>query len=415
MKIVNIILSILILLLSAAAATFSYFLFEKRSQFVTGWGKMANAISQSAAELDKNSGTELAKTLTASAMAHENFAKLDSLLPELPKRSKEIIVQRDALADALSRVSSAARMEKQIGAEKLRNINSYGAARNEVVSGVRDVVSRRDRTYGNLTSTAKNTVGVSIRNDQLLKGDPAAFDEFKAKLREIYAQKSFYEQRLKEISRSFGGSVNPDAKNYRAEIDKIRASILAYQRATAQTKRDLDSAKREIRNKTNQIAALNRNIQNLKGQVADREAQIVSFQRAFGLPSTGADAQPWKPGAPETRAKLEGKVIAVNLKYGYIAINFGKYSVVRQNIGNRVLEINPVIEPGLTMMITRKNGAKSDFITKVVIAKVGETSSIATIPVDAKPIQVGDIVTVAMEDLPQPEAPKAAAKGAAKR
>ena len=49
MKIVNIILSILILLLSAATAVFSYFLFEKRSQFVLGWSKLAQTISSSAA------------------------------------------------------------------------------------------------------------------------------------------------------------------------------------------------------------------------------------------------------------------------------------------------------------------------------------------------------------------------------
>ena len=64
MKIVNIILSILILLLSAATAVVSYFLFEKRSQFVSGWAKLAQTISSSAAELDKDTGTEVAKKLT---------------------------------------------------------------------------------------------------------------------------------------------------------------------------------------------------------------------------------------------------------------------------------------------------------------------------------------------------------------
>ena len=78
MKITNILLSILILLLAAASAVFSYFLFEKRSQFVAGWAKMASAINKSAAELDRNSGLKpLADELSVSALSHEQFSSLD--------------------------------------------------------------------------------------------------------------------------------------------------------------------------------------------------------------------------------------------------------------------------------------------------------------------------------------------------
>ena len=90
MKAVNIILSILILLLSAAAAVFSYFLFEKRSQFVTGWAKMARVISESSSALDQGSGTQIASKLTTAALAHENYAKLDSLIQELPTQSRTL-------------------------------------------------------------------------------------------------------------------------------------------------------------------------------------------------------------------------------------------------------------------------------------------------------------------------------------
>ena len=40
MKVVNVVLSILILLLAAASAAFSYFLFEKRGQLTGGWNKI---------------------------------------------------------------------------------------------------------------------------------------------------------------------------------------------------------------------------------------------------------------------------------------------------------------------------------------------------------------------------------------
>ena len=105
MKVTNIVLSILILLLSVAAAVFSYFLFEKRSQFVTGWGKMAQTINTSAAELDKGSGTRSASELTFAALSHENYANLDSLLPKLPAQSKKIINERNNLARALAAIN----------------------------------------------------------------------------------------------------------------------------------------------------------------------------------------------------------------------------------------------------------------------------------------------------------------------
>ena len=85
MKVVNVILSVLILLLAAASAVFSYFLFEKRGQLVGGWDKMATAINQAAVEIDRNSGTKVAKELTPEALGHTNYATLDENLRKITK------------------------------------------------------------------------------------------------------------------------------------------------------------------------------------------------------------------------------------------------------------------------------------------------------------------------------------------
>ena len=415
MKIVNIILSILILLLSAATAVFSYFLFEKRSQFVSGWAKLAQTISASAAELDKGTGTEVAKKLTPQALSHENYGKMDSLLGELPKQSKQIIVQRNNLADTLARVSSASGMKDPVPAAKLSNINSYGSSRNTVVRGVQDVVSNRDRTYNNLIDTARSTIRVSVDRGTLLSGDPAAFNEFKGKLRQIESQKRFYEDRFRDIARRFRVSIaGLNEKNSNAELKKITDAVGKYQSEYNSTKAELSKTKLIVVNRDRQIAGLQKNIANQKIIIADRDAQIASFQRALALPEANAGVKPWAPGSSDARAQLVGSVIAVNPKYGYVAIDIGKYSVVQQAIGNRVLEVNPNVEPGMALIITRKEASKSDFISKVTIAKVGETTSIADIPSDAKPIKVGDVVTVSVEDLPKPAAPAAPKKAPAK-
>ena len=414
MKIVNIILSILILLLAAATAVFSYFLFEKRSQFVSGWAKLAQTISSSAAELDKGTGTEVAKKLTPQALSHENYGTMDSLLGELPKQSRQIIVQRNNLADTLARVSSASGMKDPVSAAKLSNINSYGSSRNTVVRGVQDVVSNRDRTYNNLIETARSTIRVSVDRGKLLSGDASAFTEFKGRLRAIDSQKRFYEDRFREIARKFRVNLaGLNEKNYSTELRKITDAVNKYQAEYNSTRSELNKTKQIVVNRDRQIAGLQKNIANQRVVIADRDGQIASFQRAFALPAAEAGVKPWAPGSSEARAQLVGKVVAVNPKYGYIAIDIGKYSVVQQSIGNRVLEVNPNVETGMAMIITRKGGGKSDFITKVTIAKVGETTSIADIPSDAKPIEVGDVVTVSVEDLPKPAAPAAPKKAPA--
>ena len=68
MKATNIVLSILILLLALASAVFSYFLFEKRDSMIKGWEKMATTINSASVSMDKTSGTQIARELTAAEL-----------------------------------------------------------------------------------------------------------------------------------------------------------------------------------------------------------------------------------------------------------------------------------------------------------------------------------------------------------
>ena len=107
MKVLNIILSVFIFIFAAASAVCSYFLFEKRAQFVSSHQKMAAAIYAASQTLDSNSGTDYAKDLNdKKELNHENFSKLDSKLPSFKNQSRNIINQRDAMADALANINN---------------------------------------------------------------------------------------------------------------------------------------------------------------------------------------------------------------------------------------------------------------------------------------------------------------------
>lgn len=396
MKAINIILSILIFLLSAVAATFSYFLFEKRSQFVTGWGKMAAGIENTARALDKDSGTKVASQLTRSALAHENYANLSSLLPKLSAQAESVIVERNYLADALLRINGiVGNTNRSLNEAALRSIDTYNKSTVTVVSGVRTVIANRNKSYAALVTLARRDFGVNIDRNKLINGDNDAFKPMETKLRAMQTRMRAYDSFIARMGSGFGVKVN--AAQPEANIKSLDAAVNAYRKRFQDKDRECRMLTNTKRRLEGDIKRLNSTIASQKNMISDRNKQITSFQRAFGLSDSRSGATPWLAGSAEARAALVSKVVSVNSKFGYIAIDAGKYSVVQQQIGNRALEVNPNIEPGLAMLVTRRNGAQDEFVARVQISQVGEVSSIANIPPDSKPIQVGDIVTIVVE------------------
>ncbi|MBQ9753759.1 MAG: hypothetical protein IJV93_03295 [Lentisphaeria bacterium] len=407
MKAINIVLSILIFLLSAVAATFSYFLFEKRSQFVTGWKKMATVINQSALKLDEGSGTKVASELTVSALAHENYAKLDSLTGKLPAQAASIITERNYLAYALVQVNSrVGNQNSKINAVALQGVDTYKNNADSVVRGVSTVINNRNRTFANLQQVARNSFGVQIDRNQLINGDARAMAPLSQKLNQVQTRINNYDRFIARLCSNFRAPFKRDQpdSNMQALDKAVRAHVADYNKR-GQEIRKLSIQKANLERTQKRLEGT---IANQKKMIADRDGQITSFQRAFGLAVSRTDTTPWSAGSVEARKAFTAKVVSVNNKYGYFAIDAGKYSVVQQPIGNHVIEVNPNIEPYLAMNVCRRNGDKNEFIARVQISQVGETTSVANIPIDAKPIQVGDIVTVALDD---PTSPAAAPAG----
>lgn len=397
MKAINIILSILIFLLSAVAATFSYFLFEKRSQFVAGWGKMAAGIEKTAKALDKDSGTKVGSELSQSALAHENFANLSTLLPKLSAQAESVIVERNHLADALLRINGiVGNSGANINATTLRGIDTYNKSTVHVVSGVRDTIANRNRSYAAIVTMARRDFDVTIDRNKLVKGESDALKPMESKLQSMRARMKAYDYFIARLGSSFGVRVN--VAQPEANIKALDAAVNQYRKRFQDKDRECRNLASTKRRLEGDIRRLNGTIATQKNMISDRDMQITSFQRALGFSdSRGGAMTPWNAGSPEARAAFEGKVIAVNTKFGYIAIDAGKYTVVQQQIGNRVSEVNPNIEAGLPMLVTRRNGNQEEFIARIQISQVGEISSIANIPPESKPIRVGDIVTIVVE------------------
>ena len=395
MKITNILLSILILLLAAASAVFSYFLFEKRSQFVAGWGKMAQAINKSAAELDRDSGLKpLADELSVSALSHEQFSSLDQKLPKLAERSRQIVNVRNSLADALLRIGSTVGVKGLASEKAMRGVDTHENGKNAVVAAVRTTVLNRDRMLGYVSDLSRRQFSKPLNVAQMKNADRKALQPLEDNIAAINRRKGTYEGTLRNIGRMVEvNRFDASDREFAKSAGNVLQGVRNLQTRCRTTQSKLDAANRTIRSQSNTIAMRLKEIAMQKNIIAEKNRQINSYKRALGRPGDDSSVAPWADGSAEARKHLVGKVIEVHDKYGYIAVDIGKGSTVVQEIGNRKLEVNAGVKKGLDFIVARGSvQGKSDFVARVVIDEVGEFCSTANIAPGAQQIKVGDLV-----------------------
>ena len=97
MKTFNTIACIIVLVLALVSAVCSYFLYEKRVQFVDGWNQMSEAIHTSAATIDQRGNSKFASKLTVDELSHKKYSKdaLAGKLKNLTRQSEEFVKQYD--------------------------------------------------------------------------------------------------------------------------------------------------------------------------------------------------------------------------------------------------------------------------------------------------------------------------------
>jgi hypothetical protein len=393
MKIANIILSILIFLLAATSAVFSYFLFEKRSMFITGWDKMAKAINANAIELDKDSGTTLAKELTPEALSHEKFDALDNLLPKLTKQSKDIINQRNFLGEGLQVIGRTLGVSSLPTAEKFRSLDTYAPSRNIIINAANKTINDRNKVYGQLATIAKNQTGVQINVIQLRNGNTTPLTNLDNSLNLIKKRRQNYESNFNTIA-SYASvqRLNTAENAYPASAKKIADGVRKLRDEKNQAKNQLTRVNNLLRAEQQKLKKEQALTKSLRGTIASRDRDIASYKKALGLVGKKAP-NPWSDGSVEARKKMTGKIVEVNKEYGYVVLDLGSETVVIQQIGNRRLEVDPKIHKGMPLMVARGDlGGKSKQVGRVVIDEVGTRCCIANIVIGGQDLQVGDSV-----------------------
>ncbi len=417
MKVLNVILSILILLLAAVSAVSSYLLFVKRGQMVKGWEKMATAISQTATEMDRGSGTKVGTELTAATLGHKQYESLDGRLAKLKQQATQLVAERDALAAAVRRAGEIIGMSNLPAETAFREIVSYNTSKDEVLNGLVDFKNRRDRMVRDLcTSAAK--IGVQLKPEDFQgAGAEAALRKFDAKVDAIRVQFSAYQSNVRAIASIAGAPVpNLDENAYAASLNNVAAAVRDLKSKLDNALALVEKVKAQLSSTQNVVKQRDSQIGTLKTTIDSKDSEIAQLRKALGL-DPAVEFKPWQPGSVECRRAVRGKVIEVNEKFGFIAIDLGKNTVVQQTVGNKKLDVNPEIATGMEMVVARNMDTKEvEFIGKIKLTTVdgdcsiGETIELAP---DYK-VQVGD--QVYFQDPAAPEKKDAApAKPAAEK
>ena len=399
MKAVNITLSILVLLMALASGVFSYFLFEKRTELVVGWGKMVNTIHTTSKTLDQKSGTKVAADLTPEKLAHENFSELDSALRKLPEQSKQVVAQRDALARALFEIGKKLRLNATEAS--LCDISSYGKSVNVIVDGALKMADNRATMYEAFVSFARHELGASIDPNALLRGDKNALEDAIAKARAQKKRYMYYENPVmrviaKECDMPGSLEFGKDESSYRAATDKLIKAVKKLHQERVELQGKVNQAEARLRQANSTLESTRDQLTDARNQITLFREQIAAFRKTLQI---GDDdpAVPWRTGSAEARSRVLGRVVKVDEDYGFIAIDLGTESRVKQPMGNRFLEVDPKIVSGLALVIARGDLAagNAEFVARITLDKVGPNCSTADMPNGtAKKIQVGDIAYI---------------------
>lgn len=402
MKIVNIILSIFILLLAIALAVSSYFLYEKREIMLSGWEKLTGTISETAKEMDKNSGTKYAETLTQDELHHINYANLEEKLKTLNEGAAKLVQQRDNLARTLSNVAKILEAANAPAAADLSKLNSSADSAQKVTEQAKEFKARRDAAYNSLLKSGR-LLGLSINVNDLKKGDSKkVFDAIDKRINELNTQLRRYEAISREIGSIAGKNLTFNASNYASSLAQLKTAVQALRNKLQNTESQLRGAKNEITDLKGKVANRDKSIQNLNATVSKKDSEIKNYRRALNLEPSEV-VNPWNDGSKEARLAVRGKVIEINKKFGFCVINIGNNTVVEQKIGNRINKINPQIESNMIVTIARNidnNDEKDDeYISRGKITNVADDCSIIEDISGDNPIKVGDDIYFAKKDL----------------
>lgn len=365
MKVVNIVLSALILVLALVCTGFSYFLFEKRANMVQGWGEMAKGVYEVAAELDKGTGSSVASSLSEKELAHEAYdsAKMTSKMASLKAQGKKVVSQRDEFAGNLQEIGKTLRMKDAPKQDQL--IAECGKSGAKEVKGAKAIARQVAVTVKQRDSAVKKAK--EIRGEFNKVGNIVGVANGSSNTSEVV-------ESVRRCTRELEAA--------RGESSRIRSQLADERRERARVEGERNKFRRDANATREEKAKL------------ERELTLVKADFKKLTQTEYGDIPMWRDGSAEARAHIVGKVTKVDLQNGYIIFDIGTTTRAVQKIGAKEVKVDPQFRPGMELVVIRggvDESAAPKFIARIKIFSIDDNCSVANIPKDTV-IQEGDQV-----------------------
>ena len=356
---------------------------------IGGWEKMADAISQSAKNLDEKSDTKLAAELNPSALNHKNFNKsdlsaLENKLSSLPKGTKNIIAQRDALANTLQIVAKKSDV-KGVSSSDLKKLSSSQAKQKFIETEISRIIQRNNQICKNYIEHS-SSLGNNLTVSELKESPDTASRSFQRAIDELKDHAKTGDDTISAIGRSIGVSPRLDSANYKSEMEKVRSGVKELKNEVSKLKRELSQERRKNSTLASSLNSSKEDNKKAEDQIANHQKQIALLRdKLLGSPT---DA--------ELYATIQGRVENVNTRWRFIVINLGnQMQTIKKD------RLVPLMK-GFSMTVVRDiNTKKPGYVGKIIISQVGENYAIANIDVDSlqSEIKVGDAVYFTEDDI----------------
>ena len=358
MKIVNIVLSALILVLALVCTVFSFFLFEKRTEMVKGWETMATSIS--------TASTNLGSPVAPDALDFKTYddSRMTSTANGLVSQSKKVFDQRNALAADLQGIAKSARMKEIPAADQL--IAESGNV------GKKDAENKGAKAIAKQVETTAKRLDAEKATTKMQKADLA-------KIAKIVGTGS---RRNADIIRAVE-TCKRDREKFKAEVSRVNDRLSAEREGREKAERERDNFRRRM------TAA-----QQEKRKVESALAKLAADYKKLTSEDYGQTAV-LSDGSAEVRALVKGAVVKVDPQQGFVVTDLSTSTRVEQKIGKLTKKFDPQLRKGMELVIVRENGQTGglQFVARIKIHSINNACSVANIPADAgKAIQVGDIV-----------------------
>ena len=328
-KVLNVVLSSVVLVLALVSTALSVMLFSKREAMVANSKNVATALQDVAKTMDAGSGTAVAAQVNPDELtANAEQSNIDTAVSKVKGQALKVTQQRDYQADALCKIDSIATGKPGNAAEFKK------------------------------VATSKVKADAVVTNVNKLKDAKVAAEKAK-----VAAE----EDRDAKVA----------AANKRVKNAETKASNAEKAKRNAEAK---------ARNAEAKAARAEAQVRRSNAEVAKMKAEVKKCRDMLGLSS---EVSVMADGSEDVLKLLVGEVTKISPEYGYVIVNLGSKSVYKQQVGKKVVDVKYNLKPSAKLLIVR--GDK--FIAEIQFDKLGDFESIAPVPVEKlDDIKVGDKV-----------------------